>query len=113
MQSQWAKGARPGGVSRTTRKRGKKKTEKKDELSKRAKALPAVDVGCETCTVDSCGRRAEGSRCTKWEHLEEKESREWTIITQGRELTEEEKQRHREEWLKHNDRTMKYWGGYM
>lgn len=89
----------------------KKKQKKKNDLGMREK-LPEVDVACETCTVDGCRRWAQGSHCTKWEHPQRQESREWTIVVKGRPLTEEEKQKHHELWLKNNINTIRRRGGW-
>ena len=85
----------------------KKTLKKKNDLGMRAKPVPDLDVACETCTVDGCRRRAEGSHCTQWAHTEQKRNKEWTIVVEGRPLTEEEKKRHREQMLLNNIRTIR------
>ena len=88
-----------------TTERGKKKATgkkaKESALDKRAKPIPLVDVGCETCTVE-CQHRADGKRCTRWEHVETKASGTWTVVKKGRKLTAAERARKAEELPRHS-----------
>lgn len=77
--------------------RGSRKRKQINPRANSAEMAPALDVACETCTVDGCRHRADGKHCTRWERREAKICGVWTVVQKGRKLTEAEKARQKAE----------------